>query len=123
MDCWSDFCFNLVSMALVWVFFNKNAAGESMIAVLLCMGVAAFDIVLLVMRWLWFEQYINHGCVCAGGECPALWLRGRWWTVLAQGCWCLPQQRHPVRGLVHVLDWCIPAARVLCWRPVPAGAQ
>lgn len=59
---WSDFFFNLVSMAIVYVYFSKAAvAGESLVAILLCMGVAAFDIVLLVMRWLWFEQYINYG--------------------------------------------------------------
>ena len=59
---WSDFFFNLVSMAIVYVYFSKAAvAGESLVAILLCMGVAAFDIVLLVMRWLWFEQYVNYG--------------------------------------------------------------
>lgn len=59
---WSDFFFNLVSMAIVYVYFSKAAvAGESLIAILLCMGVAAFDIVLLAMRWLWFEQYLNYG--------------------------------------------------------------
>ncbi|KAF6257539.1 hypothetical protein COO60DRAFT_1523258 [Scenedesmus sp. NREL 46B-D3] len=61
---WSDFFFNLVSMAIVYVYFSKAAvAGESLVAILLCMGVAAFDIVLLVMRWLWFEQYINYGSI------------------------------------------------------------
>lgn len=59
---WGDFFFNLVSMCIVYVYFSKAAvAGESLVAILLCMGVAAFDIVLLVMRWLWFEQYINYG--------------------------------------------------------------
>lgn len=54
--------FNLVSMCIVYVYFSKAAvAGESLLAVTLCMGVAAFDIVLLVMRWLWFEQYITYG--------------------------------------------------------------
>lgn len=61
---WSDFFFNLVSMAIVYVYFSKAAvAGESLVAILLCMGVAAFDIVLLVMRWLWFEQYVNYGSI------------------------------------------------------------
>eukprot|EP00878_Enallax_costatus_P017333 GHUV01018204.1.p1 GENE.GHUV01018204.1~~GHUV01018204.1.p1 ORF type:complete len:568 (+),score=175.64 GHUV01018204.1:651-2354(+) len=59
---WSDFFFNLVSMAIVYMYFNKAAvAEESLIAVLLCLGVAAFDIVLLGLRWLWFEQYLNYG--------------------------------------------------------------
>lgn len=59
---WGDFVFNLVSMCIVYVYFSKAAvAGESLLAVTLCMGVAAFDIVLLVMRWLWFEQYITYG--------------------------------------------------------------
>lgn len=61
---WGDFFFNLVSMCIVYVYFSKAAvAGESVVAILLCMGVAAFDIVLLVMRWLWFEHYINYGSV------------------------------------------------------------
>lgn len=66
---WSDFFFNLVSMAIVYVYFSKAAvAEESLIAILLCMGVAAFDIVLLAMRWLWFEQYLNYGYVQAGTD-------------------------------------------------------
>lgn len=61
---WGDFFFNLVSMCIVYVYFSKAAVGnESVLAILLCMGVAAFDIVLLVMRWLWYEQYINYGSV------------------------------------------------------------
>lgn len=61
---WGDFFFNLVSMCIVYVYFSKAAvAGESMVAILLCMGVAAFDIVLLVMRWLWYEQYFHYGSV------------------------------------------------------------
>lgn len=59
---WSDFFFNMVSMAIVYVYFSKTAVtGENLVAILLCMGVAAFDILLLAMRWLWFEQYLNHG--------------------------------------------------------------
>jgi hypothetical protein len=51
-------------MCIVYVYFSKAAvAGESLVAILLCMGVAAFDVILLVMRWLWFEQYINYGSV------------------------------------------------------------
>ncbi len=74
---WGDFFFNLVSMAIVYVYFSKAAvAGESLVAILLCMGVAAFDIVLLAMRWLWFEQYINYGWV-AGSSAAALQLLGR----------------------------------------------
>jgi hypothetical protein len=49
-------------MAIVYVYFSKAAvAGESLVAIMLCMGVAAFDIVLLMMRWLWFEQYMHYG--------------------------------------------------------------
>eukprot|EP00803_Ostreobium_quekettii_P002073 evm.model.scf_1461EXC.1 EVM.evm.TU.scf_1461EXC.1 scf_1461EXC:11343-17643(-) len=60
---WGDFFFNLVSMCIVYVYFTKAAKenGETPIAILLCMGVAAFDIVLLLLRWLWFEQYIHYG--------------------------------------------------------------
>ena len=51
---WSDFMFNLISMCIVYAYFSKAVAqNESVAAVLLCMGVAAFDIVLLLMRWLW----------------------------------------------------------------------
>jgi len=61
---WGDFFFNLVSMCIVYVYFSKAAvAGESLVAILLCMGVAAFDIILLIMRWLSFEHYINYGSV------------------------------------------------------------
>lgn len=59
---WGDFFFNLVSMCIVYAYFSKAAvAGESVVAILLCMGVAAFDILLLVMRWLCFEQYVAYG--------------------------------------------------------------
>lgn len=65
---WGDFFFNLVSMCIVYVYFSKAAvAGESLAAVLLCMGVAAFDIALLAMRWLWWEQYIHYGWVAPRG--------------------------------------------------------
>jgi len=55
-------CCGQVSMAIVYVYFSKAAvAGEGLVAIMLCMGVAAFDIVLLMMRWLWFEQYMHYG--------------------------------------------------------------
>ncbi|GMH44980.1 hypothetical protein BSKO_12937 [Bryopsis sp. KO-2023] len=61
---WGDFFFNLVSMIIVYVYFSKVAVkGETLIAILLCMGVAALDVILLLMRWLWFEQYIHYGFV------------------------------------------------------------
>lgn len=61
---WSDFFFNLVSMVIVYVYFSKTAAaGESMVAILLCMGVAGLDILLMAMRWLWFDHYITYGWV------------------------------------------------------------
>lgn len=59
---WGDFLFNLVSMCIVYAYFSKAAAaGESVAAVLLCMGVAVFDVLLLAMRWLCFEQYVSYG--------------------------------------------------------------
>lgn len=59
---WGDFFFNLVSMIIVYIYFSKVAVkGETLIAILLCIGVAALDVVLLLMRWLWFEQYIHYG--------------------------------------------------------------
>jgi hypothetical protein len=52
---WSDFMFNLISMCIVYAYFSKASAhNESITAVLLCMGVAALDILLLLMRWLWY---------------------------------------------------------------------
>ena len=55
---WSDFLFNLISMCIVYAYFSKAAASsESITAVLLCMAVASFDILLLVMRWLWYVQF------------------------------------------------------------------
>lgn len=51
---WSDFMFNLISMCIVYAYFSKAAGPhESITAVLLCMAVAAFDILLLLLRWLW----------------------------------------------------------------------
>jgi hypothetical protein len=59
---WSDFFFNLISMVIVYVYFSKSAAaGESMVAILLCMGVAGLDILLMALRWLWFDHYIAYG--------------------------------------------------------------
>lgn len=51
---WPDFVFNLVSMCIVYVYFSKATdRRENVAAVLLCLVVAAFDVVLLLMRWLW----------------------------------------------------------------------
>lgn len=51
---WLDFMFNLISMCIVYAYFSKAAGPhESITAVLLCMAVAAFDILLLLLRWLW----------------------------------------------------------------------
>jgi hypothetical protein len=59
---WGDFFFNLVSMVIVYVYFSKTAAaGESMVAIMLCMGVAGLDILVMAMRWLWYDQYIAYG--------------------------------------------------------------
>lgn len=59
---WSDFFFNLVSMIIVYVYFSKTAAaGESMVAIMLCMGVAGLDILVMALRWLWYDQYMEYG--------------------------------------------------------------
>lgn len=59
---WSDWCFNLASMAIVYAYFSKSsAAGDSMMAIMLCMVVAGLDITLMVMRWLWYDQYMAYG--------------------------------------------------------------
>lgn len=61
---WGDFFFNFVSMVIVYAYFSKVAAkGETCLAILLCIGVASLDVVLLLMRWLWFEQYMHYGWV------------------------------------------------------------
>lgn len=61
---WSDFLFNLISMCIVYAYFSKAAGPhESITAVLLCMAVAAFDILLLLLRWLWADHYLNYGLV------------------------------------------------------------
>lgn len=55
---WSDFMFNLISMCIVYAYFSKAAGPhESITAVLLCMAVAAFDILLLLLRWLWCASF------------------------------------------------------------------
>jgi hypothetical protein len=51
---WADFIFNLISMSIVYMYFSKaNNQRESLAAVLLCTAVAAFDIAVLLMQWLW----------------------------------------------------------------------
>lgn len=80
---WSDFFFNLVSMVIVYVYFSKTtAAGESMVAIMLCMGVAGLDILLMALRWLWFDHYVAYGWVLVLLHTPAAaqaGLRVRWW--------------------------------------------
>ena len=71
---WSDFMFNVISMSIVYAYFSRaSAQNESITAVLLCMSVAAFDIVLLLMRWLWCASLASdlanfskrlHGILC-----------------------------------------------------------
>lgn len=59
---WGDFMFNLASMCIVYAYFSEAAvAGESQAAVVASMFIAAVDIALLALRWLWYEQYITHG--------------------------------------------------------------
>jgi len=59
---WGDFFFNLVSMCIVYAHFSEAAvAGESNAAVIFSMGIAAVDIVLLALRWLWYDHFVSHG--------------------------------------------------------------
>lgn len=59
---WGDFFFNLISMCIVYAYFSEAAvAGESQAAIVVSMCIAAIDIVLLALRWLWYEQYITYG--------------------------------------------------------------
>jgi hypothetical protein len=49
-----DFFFNLVSMCIVYAYFSEAAvAGESQAAIAVSMCIAAVDIALLALRWLW----------------------------------------------------------------------
>ncbi len=51
---WGDFFFNLISMCIVYAYFSEAAvAGESQAAIVVSMCIAAIDIVLLALRWLW----------------------------------------------------------------------
>eukprot|EP00887_Chlorella_sp_A99_P000529 scaffold17.g529.t1 len=59
---WGDFFFNLISMCIVYAYFSEAAVGgESQAAIVVSMCIAAIDIVLLALRWLWYEQYITAG--------------------------------------------------------------
>ncbi|KAI3431605.1 hypothetical protein D9Q98_004655 [Chlorella vulgaris] len=59
---WGDFLFNLISMTIVYAYFSEAAvAGESQAAIVVSMCIAAIDIALLALRWLWYEQYITYG--------------------------------------------------------------
>ncbi|DBA75798.1 hypothetical protein WJX77_002902 [Trebouxia sp. C0004] len=59
---WGDFFFNLVSMCIVYAHFSEAAvAGESNAAVIFSMGIAVVDIVLLALRWLWYDQFVSYG--------------------------------------------------------------
>ena len=51
---WGDFFFNLISMCIVYAYFSEAAvAGESQAAIVVSMAIAAIDILLLALRWLW----------------------------------------------------------------------
>ena len=59
---WGDFFFNLVSMCIVYVHFSEAAvAGESNAAVMFSMAIAAVDILLLALRWLWYDHFVSSG--------------------------------------------------------------
>lgn len=58
---WGDFFFNLISMCIMYAHFNKaTAAGEGTAAVLFSMSIAAVDVVLLAVRWLWYDHFSTH---------------------------------------------------------------
>lgn len=66
---WGDFVFNMVSMCIVYTYFSRAAvAGESMLAIVLCMSVAAFDVALLLLRWLCYEQDAGGAAAAAAGS-------------------------------------------------------
>ena len=49
-------------MCIMYAHFNKaTAAGEGTAAVLFSMSIAAVDVVLLAVRWLWYEHFFTHG--------------------------------------------------------------
>ncbi|KAL3144765.1 hypothetical protein ABBQ38_001880 [Trebouxia sp. C0009 RCD-2024] len=62
---WGDFFFNLVSMCIVYAHFSEAAVagegeGEGNTAVIFSMAIAAVDIVLLAVRWLWYQHFMTH---------------------------------------------------------------
>ena len=58
---WGDFFFNLVSMCIMYAHFNEaTGASEGTAAVVFSMSIAAVDVVLLAVRWLWYEHFLTH---------------------------------------------------------------
>ena len=59
---WGDFFFNLVSMCIVYAHFSEAAGtGESNTAVMFSMVIATVDVILLALRWLWYEHFAEYG--------------------------------------------------------------
>ena len=53
---------NAMNMCIAYGHFSQGAvAGESNAVVMFSMLIAAVDIVLLAMRWLWCEQFALYG--------------------------------------------------------------
>eukprot|EP01025_Chloroclados_australasicus_P023062 TRINITY_DN23537_c0_g3_i1.p1 TRINITY_DN23537_c0_g3~~TRINITY_DN23537_c0_g3_i1.p1 ORF type:complete len:644 (-),score=74.39 TRINITY_DN23537_c0_g3_i1:180-2111(-) len=63
---WSDFCFNLVSVCLVYAYFSKNGVGnglgqESPWGMVVCALVAFLDIAIIMLRFMYNEELILGG--------------------------------------------------------------
>lgn len=64
---WADLLCNLVSVALVYAYFSRALRGEGLVAVLVCMGMAAFDAALLGLRCCTPRRvYVRAGGVLVG---------------------------------------------------------
>lgn len=85
---WGDFFFNLVSMCIVYAYFSEAAvAGESQAAIVVSMCIAAVDILLLALRWLW---WVGVGGALAHGCCEWLLCGGGWQEPVGGARDCLP---------------------------------
>lgn len=58
---WGDFIFNLISMCIVYAYFSDAAVGGESQAAVGAVSIAAVDIILLALRWLWYEQHLSYG--------------------------------------------------------------
>jgi len=59
---WGDVICNLVNLCFVYYWFSRvPVQGQTYWAILFCFFVAMFDIALLLLRWIWFDQFFAQG--------------------------------------------------------------